>query len=133
LRNIEFAQITHPRDAARLPRVDAVYTVIVLQHNPPPVIRFLLNGLLQALAPGGVAFFQLLTYQQGYSFDARDYLRAVARQAGGQMEMHALPQSRVFEIVAQQDCRVLEVLDDPFTGYRRGALSNTFLAQKRAS
>lgn len=130
-RNIEFAQIRHPHDAARFPQVDAVYTLIVLQHNPPPIIRIILNGLLQALAPGGVAFFQLLTYQQGYSFNARDYLRDSSARAG-QVEMHVLPQSHVFEIVAQHNCRVLEVLDDPSTGYRRGDLSNIFLVQKRA-
>lgn len=61
LRNITYARITHPRDVMRLPKVDAIYTLIVLQHNPPPVIRLILNGLMQSLAPGGVAFFQLLT------------------------------------------------------------------------
>lgn len=129
LRNIEFTQIRHPHDAARFPQVDAVYTLIVLQHNPPPIIRIILNGLLEALAPGGVAFFQLLTYQRGYSFIAEEYLRGVATR-GAQIEMHPLPQPRVFEIVAQRNCRVLEVLDDPLAGYHRGELSNMFIVQK---
>lgn len=131
-RNIEFAQIRHPRDVARFPQVDAVYTLIVLQHNPPPIIRIILNGLLDALAPGGLAFFQLQTYWEGYSFVARDYLRSVEGRREPQVEMHVLPQASVFEIVAERNCQVLEVLDDLSTGYRSGTLSNTFLVRKRS-
>ena len=76
-----------------------------------------------------MALFQLLTYSQGYSFDAEEYLHT-AHARIGQVEMHAVPQRRVFEIVAQAGCRVLEVLDDAWTGYRCGELSNTFLVHK---
>ena len=131
LRNIEFAQIQHPLDVRRFPKVDAVYTLIVLQHNPPPIIRVILNGLLDALAPGGLAFFQLQTYWEGYCFVARDYLRSVRARREPQMEMHVLPQASVFEIVAERNCQVLEMLDDPSTGYKAGTLSNAFLVRKR--
>jgi hypothetical protein len=47
-----------------LPKVDAVVTLIVLQHNPPPVIKLILRSLLDALKQGGVAYFQLLTYSE---------------------------------------------------------------------
>jgi len=36
---------------ANLPRVDLVYSVIVLQHNPPPVIHALFAGLLAGSIP----------------------------------------------------------------------------------
>jgi len=129
LRNIYYYQIQRPQDTLDLPKVDAVYTLIVLQHNPPPVIRWILRGLLEALKPGGVAYFQLATYWQQYSFNGEEYLRT-AQARVGQVEMHALPQRRVFEIIAQAGCRVLEMLDDPCTGYSSGNLSNTFLVQK---
>ncbi len=130
LTNLTFTQIQRPQDVLALPKVHAVYTVIVLQHNPPPVIRMILQGLLSALLPGGVALFQVTTYREGYTFVARDYLRT-ARARLGEVEMHVLPQRRVFEIIAQAGCRVLEVLDDAWTGYRHGELSNTFLVQKQ--
>jgi SAM-dependent methyltransferase len=129
LTNIRYVQVQRPQDVLELPKVDAVYTLIVLQHNPPPIICWILRGLLEALKPGGVAFFQLPTYWRGYSFDAREYLRT-AHTRVGQVEMHAVPQRRVFQIVAQAGCHVLEVLDDPCTGYSSGDLSNTFLVRK---
>ncbi|OYT72284.1 MAG: methyltransferase type 12 [Chloracidobacterium sp. CP2_5A] len=131
LDNIRFAQIKRPQDVTQLPQADAVYTTIVLQHNPPPVIRFILKALLDALAPSGVACFQLLTYQQGYAFSAEAYLRASPEQGRRVVEMHVLPQRRVFEIIAQSGCRVLETLDDALADYRGGDLSNTFLVQKQ--
>jgi hypothetical protein len=44
--------------------------------------------------------------------------------------MHVLPQSKVFELIARANCSVLEVLDDAWTGYRCGELSNTFVVRK---
>ncbi len=132
LRNTEFVQVKHPLDFMHFPKVDALYTLIVLQHNPPPIIRVILSGLLDALVPGGLAYFQLQTYSEGYSFIARDYLRSVQRRREPQIEMHVLPQASVFEVVSAHNCQVLEVLDDPSTGYRAGTLSNTFLVRKRS-
>ncbi|MGQ9897132.1 MAG: methyltransferase domain-containing protein [Acidobacteriota bacterium] len=129
LTNITFTQIQRLQDVLHLPKVQAVYTIIVLQHNPPPVIRIILRGLLSALLPGGVALFQLTTYRENYSFAVADYLRGSAKRVG-QIEMHVLPQRRVFEIIAQTGCQVLEVLDDAWAGYRGGELSNTFLVRK---
>jgi SAM-dependent methyltransferase len=130
LTNVTFTRIQRPQDVLRLPKVHAVYTVIVLQHNPPPVIRMILEGLLSALLPGGVALFQVTTYREGYAFVAKDYLRT-AKARLGEVEMHVLPQRRVFGIIAQTDCQVLEVLEDAWTGYHCGELSNTFLVKKR--
>ncbi len=131
LHNIHFRQISHPLDVGSFPSVDAFYTLIVLQHNPPPIIRLILSNLLKSLVPGGLAFFQLQTFQTGYTFSARDYLRSVEGRREPQIEMHVLPQSRVFDMIYEHNCKVLEVLDDPFTGYAAGDLSNTFLIQKR--
>ena len=129
LNNIEFKQILSPKDITNLPRVDAVFTLIVLQHNPPPVISLILRNLLYALNQNGVAYFQLLTYQEGYSFDINHYLNS-AKSRTDQIEMHVLPQNRVFEIINQANCQTLEVLEDAWAGYHCGQLSNTFLVRK---
>ncbi|MCS7060864.1 MAG: class I SAM-dependent methyltransferase [Anaerolineae bacterium] len=128
LANVHYVAVQSLRDMQELPQVDMAYSIIVLQHNPPPIIRLILESMLDALKPGGTALFQLLTYQEGYSFRVEEYLSS-PRPA--QIEMHVLPQQRVFEIIADKRCRVLEVLDDALAGYRKGQLSNTFLVQKR--
>jgi hypothetical protein len=46
------------------------------------------------------------------------------------MEMHVLPQSRIFEIAQRAGGRVLEVIDDGWTGIRFKEVSNTFVIQK---
>jgi hypothetical protein len=102
--------------------------MIVLQHNPPPVIAFIIEALIRALNPGGVAFFQVPTYRRGYTFSLTDYLSEDASKGG--MEMHVLPQSKVFEIAQRAGGRVLEVIDDTWTGLRVKEVSNTFVIQK---
>ena len=107
---------------------DAIFSVIVLQHNPPPLIVFLLDRLLAVLNVEGVAYFQVPTYRLGYSFNTGPYLAAVADKQG--MEMHVLPQRKIFEIAAKHSCRLLEVMEDSWTGCRSKEVSNTFLFQK---
>ena len=68
--NVQLQQWKDMRTLYQLPRVDVVYSVITLQHNPPPVSAWILKMLLNALRPGGVAYFQLATYRSGYLFEA---------------------------------------------------------------
>jgi hypothetical protein len=110
-----------------LPPVDLVFSVIVLQHNPPPLIAHVLRKLLGTLRPGGVAFFQVPTYARGYRFETAKYLRSKPRTDC--VEMHVLPQAEVFSIVASSACETLEVLPDSCVG-DPDWISNTFLVRK---
>jgi SAM-dependent methyltransferase len=123
--NVALGHLATLDDLDRLPRADLVYSVIVLQHNPPPVIRHALGCLLRRLNPGGVACIQLPTYRPGYHFRLDEYL---ARPASPEMEMHVLPQREVFEVLRREGCTPLEVLEDTWTGppFR----SNTFVVRK---
>lgn len=129
--NVLLNHLKRVRDIEELPKVDVVYSMIVLQHNPPPVIGFVVEGLIQSLNPGGVAFFQLPTYRLGYSFSVENYFAEQALRR--EMEMHVLPQRRVFEIAQRAGGRVLEVIDDGWTGIRLKEVSNTFVIQKKAT
>jgi SAM-dependent methyltransferase len=111
--------------------VDAVFSVIVLQHNPPPLIAVLVDRLLDALKPNGVAYLQVPTYQHGYSFDLVDYLSDLEPDRG--MEMHVLPQRAMFDIADRHGCRPLEVLEDSWAGQRLRVRSNTFILKKAAA
>ncbi|HEX6884893.1 MAG TPA: class I SAM-dependent methyltransferase [Planctomycetota bacterium] len=114
---------------AGLPRCDLVYSLMVLQHNPPPVIHALLAGLLERLAPGGLAVIQLPTrLPDSYRFEVGAYLAG----GGAGMEMHPLPQPEVFALARAAGVVVLEVLEDGWTGFGFGARSNTFVLQRDA-
>ncbi|MFK7836102.1 MAG: class I SAM-dependent methyltransferase [Sulfitobacter sp.] len=104
---------------------DVLFTIIVLQHNPPPVQKYILDVLLDKVNPGGVTYFQLPTYMHGYSFSAQAYLEDIAHE----MEMHALPMQQVMTLFHDKGFRVQEVIQDQFTGI---AGSHTFLATKTA-
>ncbi len=129
VRNVSLRRVSRVEDIDNLDRVDLVYSIIVLQHNPPPIIRLIVRAFLRALNPGGVAYFQVPTYRQGYVFSPARYLNHESTRHD-MMEMHVLPQSEIFEITAEEGCRVLEVLEDGLTGYRYKELSNTFLIRK---
>jgi len=126
--NVELNHLKRVSDIQNLPKVDVSYSMIVLQHNPPPVMAFIVEALIRSLNPGGVAFFQVPTYRRGYIFSLTEYLAEDAAKGG--MEMHVLPQSKVFEIAQRAGGRVLEVIDDTWTGLRVKEVSNTFVIQK---
>ena len=123
--NVQFRQLTNIDDLENFPKVDLIYSVIVLQHNPPPIIHRVIVQFMRALNPGGIAFFQLPTYKEGYRFLLEEYLGKESMQE--EMEMHALPQNAVFEIVREENGKLLEVVEDFSTSW---GLSNTFLVQK---
>jgi SAM-dependent methyltransferase len=128
--NAQFRHIERIQDIGSLPRVDLVYSVIVLQHNPPPIIQLIIREFIKKLNPGGIAVFQVPTYRSGYAFNLKDYLASDAQAL--KMEMHVLPQKRIFEIVRQEGGRVIEVIENVSTGvlpFRE--MSNTFIIQKK--
>jgi SAM-dependent methyltransferase len=126
--NVGFVQLRDVSDLEALPQVDLVYTILVLQHNPPPIIALTLRHLLGAIAHGGAAIFQLPTYSPDYSFRIEEYLRDAVNHERNGIEMHALPQRKVFEIIAGSGCEVVEVSTDDAAG--PGWISNTFLVRK---
>jgi SAM-dependent methyltransferase len=106
---------------------DVWFSRIVLQHNPPPVIAWLLREAFARLAPGGVAIFQVPTHAVGYRFRLSEYL---ARPEAPHMEMHVLPQRAVFALAAEAGLSVLEVREDHVVGQPGRWLSNLFVLQR---
>jgi SAM-dependent methyltransferase len=124
--NIEFHETANDFRLAIEP-CDFFYSVIVLQHNPPPVILTLIRNALEALKPGGIALFQVPTYIVGYSFDLHDWL---ATDQTIHMEMHCVPQDAVMEAIFVSGCRLLSVREDGCSNATIGMVSNTFLCVK---
>jgi SAM-dependent methyltransferase len=123
--SVQFKRIEKIEEAHYLPPADLLFSIIVLQHNPPPVIAHILDGLLARIRSGGIAYFQVPTFWRGYRFDVDQYLA----NKGSGMEMHVLPQRHVFEIARKNQCHALEVQADSLIGTMEG-VSTTFLFQK---
>jgi 2-polyprenyl-3-methyl-5-hydroxy-6-metoxy-1,4-benzoquinol methylase len=127
LRNIDWRLLTSFSDLSHLAPVDAFVSIMVLQHDPPPLIGFLLRLLFRALNPRGIAFFQVPTFRRGYGFDLRLHLSRPPD--AGAMQMHVFPQREVFRIAAEEGMQPLEVLPDNYVSEPDG-VSTTFLFQR---
>lgn len=126
--HVNWLQLTSPRDLLAIEPFDVFYSVIVLQHNPPPLIKFLLSTVLSKLNSGGIAYFQVQTYALGYGFSVAEYLQSARSE--GKMEMHVLPQEHLWRLLNDSNCDLLEVREDTLTGNWSG-ISNTIFARKR--
>jgi len=125
---VEWLQLKSPRDLLAVEPFDVFFSIIVLQHNPPPLIKVLLKSVLSKLRSGGIAYFQVPTYGLGYRFTTDDYLRQAT--ASAKIEMHVLPQAHLWELLHDANCQLLEVREDTATGDSL-FISNTILARKR--
>jgi SAM-dependent methyltransferase len=126
--NVEFRLLRQPRDLV-MEGIDFFHSMIVLQHNPPPIIAEILQHAFSGLRPGGSAFFQVPTYGVQYSWSLEGYVANTLPR--GETEMHVIPQSVVFALAAQAGCVPLEMQRD---GYAQMPpwVSNTFLIVKEA-
>jgi SAM-dependent methyltransferase len=127
LHNVEWVHWQDMTQLQHLPQVDAIFSVITLQHNPPPVMAWMLKQLLDSLNPGGAAYIQFPTYRNGYFFEVDRYLHTPPPQT---LEMHFLPQRDVFQVIESCGCRCLEIREDGMVGDEDKMLSNTFLIVK---
>lgn len=126
--NVDCRHLESIEDVATLGCFDVLYSRIVLQHNPPPVMQRLLIDLLGQLNIGGLAFIQIPTYKAGYRFFLEEYLKV---ENATDMEMHFFPQSTLLELIAEQGCKVLEIREDDAIGVSLTTVSNTLLLQKK--
>lgn len=105
---------------------DCVFSVLVLQHNAPPVIAELLRVMIARLRPGGVGYVQIPHVLHDYSYSAEAHLADPLPV--GEMEMHALPQAQVFRLLAAGGARPVEAMADGRAG--TAGLSTTWLFVK---
>jgi cyclopropane fatty-acyl-phospholipid synthase-like methyltransferase len=128
IRNIDFQKISSLDFLASLQKYDFIFSVIVLQHNPPPVIAMLIEHFFRLLKDGGVAMFQVPVQIAGYEFSINDYIAEMGSRKA--MEMHMLPQRAIFEIARRNNCSPLDVHNDNWTGAPAKCISQTFVFKK---
>lgn len=122
--NVHYCLIKRMEDYDGLPETDIVYSSIVLQHNCPPVIEYILSKMFESLRVNGVCIFQVPTYCDNYSFSYEAYMS----ETHDKMEMHLLPQKIIFEIANRHKCIPVEVYQDGKTG--KNDFSTTFVFKK---
>jgi len=126
--NVRLLHLSALDNLEQLPTFNCFVSFIVLQHNPPPVIAYTLNVMLSKLERNGVALFQVPTHRQGYQFDLKNYLDNPGPLT---MEMHVLPQLKVFEIISKNHCQPLYIREDGWAdGRTQECISNTFFLKK---
>ena len=123
--NVIYKRIESIDDYEHLVKSDVVYSMIVLQHNVPPVIRHILRNVLFSLKTGGTGIFQIPSYKKGYSFSFD-----VSMNENESMDMHVLPQNEIFEVIKECECDVLECYMDLKTGVNSGIVSSTYVVRK---
>ena len=124
--NVDFVHLNRLNAIGDLPAFDVFFSVIVLQHNPPPIMRRILQSAFNRLPRHGVAYFQLPTYRLGYNFDAAEYLATQPKL--GDVEMHVLPQPALHTLIAECGCRILEMREDSAAAGNN--ISNRLLVEK---
>jgi SAM-dependent methyltransferase len=123
LNNVSFQRMSSIDDLSSLPSTDFFYSLIVLQHNPPPVITNLLSACLNKVVQGGFALFQVPTYIKHYNFTLRDYVPS------DRMEMHPLPQMIIFDMLQRLGFVLIEVQEDA-CACTPDMASHTFFARR---
>jgi SAM-dependent methyltransferase len=111
--NVETILVQDVRDFAALPAFDFFYSVIVLQHNSPPVQRFILEAILPKLRASGQYLFQTVADQPGYSFNVDGYLASQPPE----MEVHSLPMSAIMGIIAASGLTIDSARLDTWAGF----------------
>lgn len=61
LRNASLDHISELQEIGNFPKVDVTCSIIILQHNPPPIIGLIVPKLIRALNSAGIALFQVPT------------------------------------------------------------------------
>lgn len=108
--NVETRLIRDIEELATLPVVDFFYSMIVLQHNPPPIQHRVLELLLGKIGVGGQCLFQTVADLPGYSFEAESYLSSPSPT----MEIHSLPLAIVHRLIRECGLTLDTVRADPW-------------------
>lgn len=110
--NAELSHIQSLESFDSLAQFDFFYSVIVLQHNPPPVQKIILDKIFSKIKIGGGCLFQVQTEKPNYGFNSRDYLKSTPEK----LEMHVLPMNVIFELLRKHKIPLREVRPDNWTG-----------------
>lgn len=112
LKNIDLSLAVSIGKLRELPEFDLVLSLIVLQHNSPPVMLEILKILCSRVRGGGYLYIQTQTYKSGYIYGAEADLANSSKE----MAMHVLPQDIFLQTIQDAGLSILEVTEDGSAG-----------------
>ena len=106
--NLDLSLINSIKSLRELQKFDLVFSLIVLQHNSPPVMLEILKALCSKVSDNGYLYLQAQTYKNGYEYDAKSDLINTSMD----MAMHVLPQNVFLQTIQDAGLTILEVSED---------------------
>jgi 2-polyprenyl-3-methyl-5-hydroxy-6-metoxy-1,4-benzoquinol methylase len=129
--NVEIALLEGPHGIDGLPGFDVFFSVMVLQHNPPPIQYYLLDKIFGKLSAGGICFFQTATYNPGYSYSV-GYQLGLGEDDFRRWSLHCLPMRCITQLLDKHGLGLCEVVQDKMAGGLAAKFhSHTFFAIKK--
>ena len=127
LTNVTTSLLTSTDDLTKFGQIDFFLSLSTLQHNPPPVQKFLIDDALRSLPPGGFCLFQTPDWLDGYTFSSKRFL---SEAPDAMCDCHCLPKTAVLDILEDNRMRLLDFAPD-FTVECFG--SYTYFARKMSA
>jgi 2-polyprenyl-3-methyl-5-hydroxy-6-metoxy-1,4-benzoquinol methylase len=110
--NVETVLLDSPEAISKFDPVDFFFSLIVLQHNPPPIQKIFIENALLKINKGGGCLFQTPAPLPGYTFSAERFLMSDQQV----MDVHCLPKPVVMKLIHDCGLVVLDVQMDPWLG-----------------
>jgi 2-polyprenyl-3-methyl-5-hydroxy-6-metoxy-1,4-benzoquinol methylase len=130
IQNVETLLLQSPEQIGQIEKIDVFVSIIVLQHNPPPVQYYLLDKILKNINSGGVAFFQTATFNPAYGYKV-DYHLGMDTQAFESWSLHCLPMKYILQLLRRHGLEIIEVVEDGQSGGLQNRFhSHSFFAMK---
>ena len=128
--NVDAILLQSPHDIENIPAIDFFFSIIVLQHNPPPVQYYLLDKILQKINPQGACMFQTLTYNPAYAYNVSFQL-SLDKALFEAWSIHCLQMRHIMHLLKKHEFSVIEVIEDGLSrGLSKKFHSHTFFATK---
>jgi 2-polyprenyl-3-methyl-5-hydroxy-6-metoxy-1,4-benzoquinol methylase len=129
-KNVKLIHLKELSDIEKIKNFDFFCSFVVFQHNPPPITSYFLSKILSNLNFGGSAIFQILVWEENYTFSTENYLNKTPSEY---MEVHPFPQSELFRIIEKSGCQLVEIREDSWAANASNWISNTVMVKKLSS
>ena len=123
--NVDLKLLTKLDELETISNFDVFISFIVIQHNPPPIQRYILENALSKLNYGGIFLFQTIVHHPTYSYTAESNFNYPPDL---NFEMHCLPMRHILQVISNYNLTLLDVVKDRMGGYNVD--SNTFFGIK---
>ncbi|MGO9848670.1 MAG: hypothetical protein ACLPKT_19385 [Methylocella sp.] len=120
--NVHLVHLTNYWNNAALPAVDLLYSIISLQDDTPNIVVPALGLCLSKVAIGGLALIRAPTHHKHYEL--------MLPEERGIMELHAVPQWKIFELMENNGFTLIAVQEERRYG-TQNIVFHTFFAHRR--